>query len=101
MNLDSFLDEYYDVILERNDEEKVVITPDYINEHQKAVSPGLRLDLNEDLNWDSPRLDSRLKALRSSIIKQLASGNNSVLARKISIGEDTAKLTIKPFDTAL
>ena len=72
-----------------------------INEHQKAVSPGLRLDLNEDLNWNSPRLDSRLKALRSSIIKQLASGNNSVLARKISIGEDTAKLTFKPFDTAL
>ena len=72
-----------------------------INEHQKAVSPGLRLDLNEDLNWDSPRLDSRLKALRSSIIKQLATGNNSVLTRKISIGEDTAKLTFKPFDTAL
>lgn len=72
-----------------------------INEHQKAVSPGLRLDLNEDLNWNSPRLDSRLKALRSSIIKQLASGNNSVLARKISVGEDTAKLTFKPFDTAL
>lgn len=37
MNLDSFLDEYYDVILERNDEEKVVITPDYINEHQKEM----------------------------------------------------------------
>lgn len=72
-----------------------------INEHQKAVSPGLRLDLIEDLNWNSPRLDSRLKALRSSIIKQLASGNNSVLARKISIGEDTAKLAFKPFDTAL
>ena len=72
-----------------------------INEHQKAVSPGLRLDLNEDLNWNSPRLDSRLKALRSSIIKQIASGNNSVLARKISIGEDTAKLAFKPFDTAL
>ena len=37
MNLDSFLDEYYDVILERNDEEKVVITPDYINDHQKEM----------------------------------------------------------------
>lgn len=72
-----------------------------INEHQKAVSPGLRLDLNEDLNWDSPRLDSRLKALRSSIIKQLGTGNNSVLARKIAIGEDSGTLTFKPFDTAL
>lgn len=37
MNLDNFLDEYYDVILERNDEEKVVITPDYINGHQKEM----------------------------------------------------------------
>lgn len=37
MDLDNFLDEYYDVILERNDEEKVVITPDYINEHQKEM----------------------------------------------------------------
>ena len=72
-----------------------------INEHQKAVNPDLRLDLTEDLNWNSPRLDSRLKALRSSIIKQIASDNNSVLARKISVGEDTAELTFKPFDTAL
>jgi len=72
-----------------------------INEHQKAVSPSLRLDLNEDLNWDAPQLNSRLKALRSSIIKQLSSGNNSVLARKIAIGEDTGKLALKPFDTAL
>lgn len=72
-----------------------------INEHQKAVSPSLRLDLNEDLNWDAPQLNSRLKALRSSIIKQLGSGNNSVLARKIAIGEDTGKLTLAPFDTAL
>lgn len=72
-----------------------------INEHQKAVSPSLRLDLNEDLNWESPHLDSRLKALRSSIIKQLGRDNSSVLARKIAIGEDTAKLQLKPFDTAL
>ena len=72
-----------------------------INEHQKAVSPSLRIDLNVDLNWNSQRLDSRLKALRSSIIKQLESGNNSVLARKISVGEDNAKLASKPFDAAL
>ena len=72
-----------------------------INEHQKAVDPSLRLDLNEDLNWDSPQLNSRLKALRSSIIKQLGTGNNSVLARKIAISGDSGKLTFKPFDTAL
>lgn len=72
-----------------------------INEHQKAVSPSLRLDLNEDLNWDAPQLNSRLKALRSSIIKQISMGNNSVLARKIAVGEDTGKLKFTPFDTAL
>lgn len=37
MNLDNILDNYYNVILERNDEEKVVITPDYIDSHQKEM----------------------------------------------------------------
>lgn len=36
-----------------------------INENQKAVSPSLRLDLEEDLYWNSERTDSRIKALRS------------------------------------
>lgn len=40
-----------------------------INENQKAVSPSLRLDLEEDLYWNSDRTDSRIKALRSSIIE--------------------------------
>lgn len=47
-----------------------------INEHQKKVDPGLRIDLRVDLDWDSPRVDSRLKALRSSIVRQLANDNN-------------------------
>ena len=72
-----------------------------INENQKAVSPSLRLDLNEDLNWDSPYLNSRLKALRSSIIKTIGRDSNSVLSRRIAIGEDSAQLQLKPFDTAL
>lgn len=72
-----------------------------INENQKAVSPSLRLDLKEDLDWDSSRLDSRMGALRSSIIKALTRDANSVLFSKISVGEDTAKLTLKPFDEAL
>lgn len=72
-----------------------------INENQKAVSPSLRLDLAEDINWDSERADSRMLALRSSIIKVLASTSGSVLYTKISVGEDSAKLTFKPFDTAL
>ena len=72
-----------------------------INENQKAVKPSLRLDLSEDINWDSERADSRMLALRSSIIKELAHQTKSVLYSKISVGEDNAKLTFKPFETAL
>ncbi|KHJ37619.1 DGQHR domain protein [Pedobacter glucosidilyticus] len=72
-----------------------------INENQKAVSPSLRLDLEEDLYWDSDRTDSRIKALRSSIIKELSNNQNSPLFEKISVGEDKSELTFKPFSTAL
>ncbi len=72
-----------------------------INENQKSVSPSLRLDLEEDLYWKAERLDSRMKALRSSIIKSLAGNSNNVLYNMISIGEDSSKLSFKPFDTAL
>ena len=72
-----------------------------INQNQKAVSPSLRLDLEEDLYWDSDRADSRLKALRSSIIKQLANIESSPLFNKISVGEDKYLLTFKPFTNAL
>ena len=72
-----------------------------INENQKAVSPSLRLDLEEDLYWKSARLDSRMKALRSSCIKALAANSNYVLYNKISVGEDPSMLAFKPFDTAL
>lgn len=72
-----------------------------INENQKAVSPDLRLDLEEDLYWESDRADSRIKALRSSIIKELSNSTSSPLYQKISVGEDKAILTFKPFSTAL
>lgn len=72
-----------------------------INENQKAVSPSLRLDLAEDLNWDSDRADSRLLALKSSITKKIANSESSPLFNKISVGEDKALLTFKPFMTAL
>jgi DNA sulfur modification protein DndB len=72
-----------------------------INENQKAVSPSLRLDLEEDLFWGSDRADSRLKALRSSVIKDLANSQSSPLFEKISVGEDKAYLSFKPFSTAL
>lgn len=72
-----------------------------INENQKAVSPSLRLDLEEDLYWDSERADSRIKALRSSIIKALANSQKSPLYDKISVGADKASLEFKPFSNAL
>lgn len=72
-----------------------------INENQKAVSPSLRLDLEEDLYWNSERTDSRMKALRSSIIKELANNQSSPLFEKISVGEDKSYLTFQPFSNAL
>jgi DNA sulfur modification protein DndB len=72
-----------------------------INQNQKAVSPSLRLTLEEDLYWESDRADSRIKALRSSIIKELSNSVGGALYNKISIGEDTALLGFKPFADAL
>lgn len=72
-----------------------------INQNQKAVSASLRLTLEEDLFWDSERADSRIKALRSSIIQELASSINSPLYNKISVGEDPSLLSFKPFAIGL
>lgn len=72
-----------------------------INENQKSVSKNLRLDLEEDINWDSPFINSRIKALRSSIIKYLAVDSGSVLANKISVGEDSSELNFSFFDDGL
>lgn len=83
-----------------NSSEQLQIFMD-INEHQKAVSPSLRLDLEEDLHWKDERIDSRMSALRSSIIKNLSRDTSSVLFNKISIGEDKSDLTFAPFSNAL
>lgn len=72
-----------------------------INENQKSVSKNLRIDLEEDLFWTSQRLDSRMKALRSSTIKMLCSQTSNVLFGKISIGEDQAQLSSVHFERAL
>lgn len=72
-----------------------------INENQKAVSPTLRITLEKDLYWDSDRVDSRMKALRSSIIAALSALNTGPLYNKISLGEDKAKLSANPFGAAL
>ncbi len=72
-----------------------------INENQKAVSPTLRITLEEDLYWNASRLDSRLKALRSSVIRALGGDPSGPLYNKISLGEDRAALQAKPFADAL
>ncbi|MDQ7019591.1 MAG: DGQHR domain-containing protein, partial [Robiginitomaculum sp.] len=72
-----------------------------INQNQKAVSPTLRITLEEDLYWNSPRLDSRMKALRSSIIRKLGGDATGPLFGMISLGEDKADLTAKPFADSL
>lgn len=81
-------------------EEQLQIFMD-INENQKSVSKNLRIDLEEDLFWTSARLDSRMKALRSSTIKSLSADSANVLFNKISIGEDQASLSSVFFDKGL
>lgn len=72
-----------------------------INENQKSVSKNLRIDLEEDLFWTSERLDSRMKALRSSTIKLLSGQSGNILFNKISIGEDQAELSSVFFEKGL
>lgn len=72
-----------------------------INQNQKAVSPSLRTDLEEDLYWDSSRADMRLKALRSSIVKGLSNTLNGPLYNKITVGEDRALLSTENFNKGL
>ncbi|WP_170373469.1 DGQHR domain-containing protein [Ruegeria arenilitoris] len=72
-----------------------------INQNQKAVSPTLRITLEEDLFWDAARADSRMKALRSSIISSLGGDQSGPLFGKISLGEDRATLQAKPFADSL
>ncbi|GAB3037028.1 hypothetical protein GCM10027285_20720 [Oleiagrimonas citrea] len=71
-----------------------------INENQKSVSATLRLTLEEDLYWSADRADSRIKALRSSIVRCLST-EQGPLYRRIQIGEDAALLSSKPFSDAL
>lgn len=72
-----------------------------INQNQKAVSATLRITLEEDLYWNAPRLDSRMKALRSSIVRTLGGDQTGPLFGKIALGEDKAELNAKPFADSL
>src|SRR5690606_10270265 len=72
-----------------------------INQNQKAVSPSLKTDLEEDLFWNSKRADMRLKALRSSIIKGLCNTLHEPLQNKVTVGEDKALLSTEFFKRGL
>lgn len=72
-----------------------------INQNQKAVSPSLKTDLEEDLFWNSNRADMRLKALRSSIIKGLCNTLHGPLQNKVTVGEDKALLSTEFFKRGL
>lgn len=72
-----------------------------INQNQKAVSPTLRITLEEDLYWEAPLLVSRMKALRASIVSALGGDQSGPLFGKIALGEDRAVLSAKPFADAL
>ncbi len=72
-----------------------------INQNQKAVSASLQGTLEKDLYWDSDRVDSRMKALRSSIVIDLAERVNGPLYKKIAIGEDSASLSFVSFSKGL
>ena len=72
-----------------------------INENQKAVSPSLRTDLEEDIYWNSPKADNRMRALRSSIIKGLCNTASGPLYNKITVGEDKRQLSMEFFSNGL
>ncbi len=72
-----------------------------INENQKAVRPALKFDLKIDLDWDAPRLDSRIGALRCAIIKDLTRDSNGVLFNRIAVGEDSGDLSLRSFNDGL
>jgi DNA sulfur modification protein DndB len=72
-----------------------------INQNQKAVSPSLKLDLEEDLYWNDPKAGYRMQALRSSIVKGISNAQDSSLFNKITIGEDGALLSMLAFTNAI
>lgn len=72
-----------------------------INENQKSVSKNLKIDLQEDLYFTEDNLELRMKALRSSTIKMLGTQASSILANRITIGEDKAELSSDNFNSGL
>ncbi|MFD0797619.1 DGQHR domain-containing protein [Maribacter chungangensis] len=71
-----------------------------INQNQKAVNPSLVIMLDEDVNWDNKLAIMRLRALRSSIIREL-SETEGPLYSTIEISAEPGKLSARPFNQAL
>ena len=59
-----------------------------INQNQKKVSAKLRLDLQEDLYFDSKYPSKRMSALTSRVIRIINSNPNSLLNEQISMGNN-------------
>lgn len=72
-----------------------------VNQNQKAISPDLIDTLQENLNWDNAHYDSRMLALKSSIIRVLGETQGYALNGQITQGGDTAPLKRIPFRDSL
>lgn len=65
-----------------------------INEHQKAVSKGLRITLNSDLLWDSKFQRDKREAVKSVIAQNLGDDHDSPLYNRI-LDENDNKTTLR------
>ena len=64
-----------------------------VNDEQKKVSAKLRLDLEQDLNWESKYPSQRMKAVCSKIIRFLNEEDSSVLYQRIGIGDSSSEFS--------
>ena len=58
-----------------------------VNHEQKKVNAKLRLDLEEDLNWESKYPSKRMTALISKVIRTLNDSSTSNFKNRIGIGD--------------
>lgn len=62
-----------------------------VNHEQKKVSAKLRLDLEEDLYWESKYPSKRMTALISKVIRNLNDSNTSKFKNRIGIGDSSKR----------
>ena len=62
-----------------------------VNHEQKKVSAKLRLDLEEDLNWESKYPSKRMTALISKVIRTLNDSSTSNFKNRIGIGDSSKR----------